>query len=166
MTNKSYICYLWSMVAVHKITEDFYDDSFILIAIHSSLPDYALVYNLNSSLKAKFKRSKKDLDVSNIVSFPFFEWDDEIKDRYWTLIANFSSKKENLVTSDLFKDEVTFTKHYLVTEHKEIDYFLKIEEEDAHMIVDIIKALKNIPKIITAYIIDAEKLKSKNNLIF
>ena len=154
------------MVAVHKITEDFYEDSFILIALHSSLPDYALTYAINSSLKAAFKRSKKDLDLSSIISFPFFEWEDEINDRYWTLITNSSRNKENVITADLFKDEVTFTRHYLIPEHKEIDYFLKIEEEDAHMVEDILKALATIPKIITAYKIDAENLKSKNNLIF
>ncbi|RKR14939.1 hypothetical protein CLV91_1020 [Maribacter vaceletii] len=154
------------MVAVHKITEDFYEDNFILIALHSSLPDYALTYAINSSLKASFIRSKKDLDLSNIISFPFFEWEDEINDRYWTLITNSSRNKENIITADLFKDEVTFTRHYLVPEHKEIDYFLKIEEEDAYMVEDLLKALTTIPKIITAYKIDAENLKSKNNLIF
>ncbi|WP_291868223.1 IPExxxVDY family protein [Maribacter sp.] len=154
------------MVAVHKITGDFFEEAFILIALHSSLPDYALVYGVNNCLKANFKRSRKDLDVSNSVSFPFFEWEDDIKDRYWTLISNFSNKEESTVTTSLFKDEPTFTTHHLIPEHKEIDYFLKIEEDEAHMVEDILKALVTIPKIITAYELDAENLKSKNNLIF
>ncbi|WP_298478626.1 IPExxxVDY family protein [uncultured Maribacter sp.] len=154
------------MVAVHKITGDFFEEAFILIALHSSLPDYNLVYEINNCLKANFKRSRKDLDISNTVSFPFFEWEDEINDRYWTLISNNSKKEESTVSTNLFKDEPAFTTHHLIPEHKEIDYFLKIEEDEAQMVDTILKALVTIPKIITAYEIDAENLKSKNNLIF
>jgi len=154
------------MVAVHKITGDFFEESFILIALHSSLPEYTLVYGINNYIKTRFKKSRKDLEVSNATSFPFFEWEDVINDRYWTLISNSSSKVENAIKTDLFTDEPTVIKHHLIPEHKEIDYFLKLEEEEEHMVEELIKGLLTIPKIITAYRVDAERLKSKNNLIF
>jgi hypothetical protein len=154
------------MVAVHKITEDFYEDSFTLIALHSSLEDHALAYALNLGMKSLFKRALKDLEISEHMSFPFFEWQDDINDRYWTLITNTSIKKESLAGRDLFQDESSFARHHLVPEHKDVDYFIKIEHDDDLNDAALIKMLLSIPKMITAYTVDANKLKSKNNLIF
>ena len=73
------------MVSVHKISTDFYEDSFDLIAIHSSLEGYALAYALNLRLKSDFRRCKKDLDISAQIKIPIFEWKDDINDRYFKL---------------------------------------------------------------------------------
>lgn len=155
------------MAAIHKILRDSYEDSFTLISIHSSLEDYALVYALNLNLKSKLKRCEIDLDLTADLSFPVFEWKDMKNDRGWTLLKNIIIKEQNLDTSSLFKDEVAFTKLYLVPEHKEVDYFLKIENEDMDIDdSDIVKSVLAIPSIMTAYIMKANKLKSKNNLIF
>ena len=154
------------MAAVHKIIGDFYEDSFTLIALHSSLEDYAMVYAINMYLKSSFKRTSKDLEISEHLSFPLFEWQDEQNDRYWTLMTNTSTIKENLVREDLFQNEPSFTKHHLVPEYKEVDYFIKIEHDDDLIDTSLVKTLLTIPKMITAYAVDADKLKSKNNLIF
>jgi hypothetical protein len=154
------------MVAVYKISEDFYDDSFLLIAIHSSLEDYAIVYHLNQALKAKFKRSKKDFDLSKNSSFPWFDWVDQFHDRYWVLITNQSTKQELLVNNDLFQNETTYNRPRLIPEYKEVDYFLKIEEAEGLESDVIVKILTKMPKVITAYAVETDKLKSKKNLIF
>ncbi|MFS4492603.1 IPExxxVDY family protein [Maribacter sp. 2308TA10-17] len=154
------------MMAIHKITDDFYEDSFTLLALHSSMEDYALVYALNLCLKSNFKRSSKDLDISEHISFPIFEWRDNSNDSYWTLITNTSLQEENTVRTDLFMNEPSFTKHQLVPEHKDADYLLKIEHDDDSIEGKTVKKLLTIPKIITAYVLDVDHLKSKNNLIF
>lgn len=154
------------MAAVYKITDDFYEDSFTLVALHSSMADYAMVYALNLCLKSNFKRSSKDLDLSQHISFPFFEWRDDSNDSYWTLIVNNSQHEENFVRSDLFENEPSFSKHYLLPEYKESDYLLKIEHEDDALEEQTIKQLLTIPKVITAYVLDVDHLKSKSNLIF
>ena len=151
-------------MAIHKITDDFYEDSFTLIAIHSSMEDYAAVYAINSCLKTNFKRSAKDLDFREHISFPIFEWRDNKNDSYWTLITNYSLHEENVVRSDLFLNEPSYTKHYLVPEHKDADYLLKIEHEDNNLEECTVKQLLAIPKIITAYVLEVEHLKSKSNL--
>jgi len=84
------------MMAIHKITDDFYEDSFALFALHSSMEDFAMVYAINQYLKSK----------------------------------------------------------------------LKIEHEDVIVEEQIVKQLLTIPKVITAYILDVDHLKSKANLIF
>lgn len=154
------------MAAVYKINEDFYDDSFLLIAIHSSLDDYAMAYHLNQTLKANFKRSNNDFDLSENSSFPWFDWVDQFHDRYWVLIANQSTKQELQVNNDLFQNETTYSRPRLVPEYKDVDYFLKIEDEEGLESAEIVKILTKIPKVIAVYAVGTEKLKSKKNLIF
>lgn len=153
-------------MAVHKIIDDFYEDSFTLLALHSSMEDYAIVYALNLCLKSSFKRSSQDLDISDQISFPIFEWKDDSNDSYWTLITNFSVQEDNLVRSGLFENEPSFTTHHLVPEHKDADYLLKVEHDDFNLEKDTVKQLLTVPSIITAYVLDVDQLKSKNNLIF
>ncbi len=136
------------------------------MALHSSLEDYALAYAINKCVKTNLQRSRKDLDMSQNISFPFFEWKDEFNHWYWTLITNNSSKEENLDRRDLFQNETSYTIHHLVPEYKDVDYFLKIEQDDSTMDDTIVKSILSIPEVITAYTIDTNKLKSKDNLIF
>ncbi|WP_411029186.1 IPExxxVDY family protein [Spongiimicrobium sp. 3-5] len=154
------------MAVVHKISKDFYDDSFKLIALHSSLEDYAAAYAINKYLKSSLQRPRMDLDISENVSFPFFEWKDLINDKYWTLITNTSMGESDLDQNGLFRDETSYTVHYLVSEYKEVDYFLKIEQDDLDVTEDLVKSLLAIPEMITAYTIETNTLKSKQNLIF
>ena len=154
------------MAAIHKISEDLFEDSFSLIAVHSSLEDYALVYAINEGLKANFKRSRTDLEIKQSISFSIFEWRDDVNDSLWTLISGNSIKNLVAAGRDLFVDEPSFTKRYFLPEYKEVDFFLKIEQDDLDGTHKIVKLLLAMPKILTAYKIDVDKLKSKNNLIF
>lgn len=154
------------MAAIHKISEDFYEETFTLIALHSSIEDFMLVYTLNSCLKTKLKRSVNDLEISQSGSFPIFDWRDEVNDRYFTLVNNNVVKEEELSIGNLFQDQPSFTKYHLVPEYRDVDYFLKIEHDEIDVEEEILKSVLAIPKIITAYVVDASKLKSKNNLIF
>ena len=154
------------MVAVHKISVDFYEDSFDLIALHSSLEDYALGYTLNNNLNSNFKRRHKDLEIYGQLTIPVFEWKDDSNDRYWTLFTNKGIKEGEQIGSDLFKDELSYTTYRMVPEYREVDYFLKIEQDNHGNMEELVKKLLSIPKIITAYVVETDGLKSKNNLIF
>ncbi|MCM4150475.1 IPExxxVDY family protein [Arenibacter sp. N53] len=154
------------MAAIHKISEDFYEETFTLIALHSTIEDFMLVYALNFCLKTKLKRCVNDLEISQSGSFPIFEWRDEVNDRYFTLVSNNVVKEEELSIGNLFQDQPSFTKYHLVPEYRDVDYFLKIEHDEFDVEEKILKSVLTIPKVITAYLVDASKLKSKNNLIF
>ncbi|KKN18881.1 hypothetical protein LCGC14_0951400 [marine sediment metagenome] len=158
------------MAAVHKLTSDLYEDYFALIAMHSSLEDYGLAYTLNLYLKSNFKRRWKDLEISDNVTVPIFEWKDDINERYWTFFTNKGRGMKTMIETGLFKED-TFPEYHMIAEHREVDYFLKIEQEgsESHRQAEIertISKLFAIPKIITAYTVDIQKLKSRNNLIF
>ena len=147
----------------HKILEDFYDEWFMLIALHCNQEDHVLAYALNANLKTRFKRSKQDVDLEDNFMFPMFEWFDEKTDSNWSLFPNGTLGQTAVNESGLFKDMASSAKHHLVPEHKEVDYFIKIDQEVSETLV---KSIQEIPAIMTAYTVDCEKLSSKNNLIF
>ncbi len=145
---------------------DISEDAVSLIAIHSSLEDYALAYAINQSLKSSFKRTLSDLEMAENVSFPIFDWKNKVNDEYWTLITNSQITKEESNEGGLFINEPLHKRHHLIPEHKEVDYFLRIEPETISDIEQILKLILTIPKVLTAYTVDSTELKSKNNLIF
>ncbi|MCG2459341.1 IPExxxVDY family protein [Flavobacteriaceae bacterium F89] len=154
------------MAPSHKISDDFYGELYTYIALRSNLEDHALVFAINRFLKSNFKRTRKDLELSENVSFPVFEWKDLINDRYWTLIPNKCHKMELIKDGGLFGEEPSISTFYVVPEHREVDYILKLEQEDNDLENQLIKTLFKVPKILTAYTLDTTKMKHKNNLIF
>jgi len=154
------------MVAIHRITEDLGEDTFQLVALHSSLEDYALVYALNLHLKTNFKRTRGDLETMAQNSFPIFEWRDKANDAYWTLIKNQSTIEENIKVDGLFEGETSVRTYHFLPEHKEVDYLIKIEQDGMDLDSAVVRELNTMPRVMTAYTIDPDTLKSKKNLIF
>lgn len=148
--------------------------NFYLIAIHTQLEDYRLAYFINKLLNINLSKSKNDIVVENKkveIIFTRFLFEDSKNDFYWDLCQN-KSKYINLQRGnefDLFKDlnQKYATNSYLIPEYKKADYFLKIDNyESSIKFNEIIRFLQSIDKISTAYSIETENLKSKNNLIF
>jgi hypothetical protein len=162
-------------MAVHKLDFDDFDEiDYHLIAIHTSLEDYRLAYFINQKLPINLSKNKDEIQINikegetNFSRFYYFDKKNVIS---WNLIQNknevIQHKNEN--SQNLFSNinlEVS-TKVYLLPEFKKVDYFLKIENVDAEMnVTEIQLLLKKIKSISTAYIVEKNKIKSKNNLIF
>ncbi|WP_136466481.1 IPExxxVDY family protein [Flagellimonas onchidii] len=154
------------MLTTHKISADFYDDNFQLIAIHSGLEDYAIGYAINSRCSLHLKRMKSDLQFSQNLSFSVFEWEDGLQDNYWTLLTNKCSVMEVMPSSGLFENNVSIRTDYLIKEKREVDYFLKVDAGNGLSINQYVKSINKIPKVVTAYEVQVQTLKSKRNLIF
>ncbi len=160
-------------MAIHKLFEDdFEEDNYTLIAIHCSAEDYRLAYLLNNNLNLKLARKREDLDYNYMeASFSIYEWNDEKNFVTWNLVANTSRKEVEQVASagSLFSNQQgkrTVSK-FLIPEQKKVDYFVKISSENQVKSPKIILSKINaVAEVITAYILDANQLKSKNNLIF
>ncbi|MGJ8548308.1 IPExxxVDY family protein [Winogradskyella wichelsiae] len=159
-------------MALHKLqVDDFYDDSYKLIAIHSRLEDYRLAYLLNKHLELRLERKEKDIDFKYLESsYSIFEWDNETEYILWNLISNVCKKEEDSLYSSgtLFSDnEKVLKTFHLICEYKKVDYFLKISEESQSINEKtILSKLQDIPQIITSYTVDPLKIKSKDHLIF
>lgn len=159
-------------MALHKLqVDDFYDDSYKLIAIHCRLEDYRLAYMLNKHLSLKLERKEHDIDFKYLESsYSFFEWDNATEYVLWNLISNVCKKEEVSLysTGTLFSDsEKVLKTFHLISEYKKVDYFIKISNEIQNIDEKLILIkLQSIPQIITSYTVDPLKIKSKDHLIF
>lgn len=162
-------------MAVHKVyIEEFEEDDYYIIAIHTSLEDYRLAYFINREIAIRL--SKNDSDIQSQVkegetSFARFTFEDEKNDIKWNLVQNKNEieGKENTITQDLFSNSKNSfsSSAYLLPEYKKVDFFLKIENAEKDInITEIVSKISAIDSIKMVYNVDKDKIKSKNNLIF
>ena len=162
-------------MANHKLVfDEEMDEPFTLVAIHCSEEEYKLAYLLNVHLDTKFTRRAKDLDFSSnglLVRFPIYDFEDGHKSNCYHLVANRCQSVETSLQSTigLFESEASekIKTHYLFPEFKNADYFLKIYSEfDTVPLRKVISGINEIKEVISAYMVDLDDIKSKNNLIF
>ena len=158
-------------MALHKLlVDDFYDDTYKLIAIHCGLEDYRLAYLLNQSLGLSLKRKSDDLDFEYLKSsYSIFEWNNTSEYVTWNLVSNVCKKEEDsLYSTGLFQSEEKVMKTFnLVPEYKSVDYFVKISDEIQNINDKLIlNRLQHIPQIVTSYSVNPSQIKSKDHLIF
>ncbi len=161
-------------MAVRKLVLDdfFEEDKFTLIGIHCIVEDYRLAYLLNKTLNIGLQRRFKDITNSNkATAYSIYEWEDNLQYDIWNLVANNCKVERNEPSNELnslFNQSQIVTKSYqLLPEFKKANYLLKIEDDLQNKNAkDILRKILEIPQIITAYIIEIDQLKSKDNLIF
>lgn len=156
------------------VLDDDFKEAFSLIAIHCSEEAFRLAYLLNQFGSLGLKRRNVDLEFSKKeldIAFSLFEFEDEMKYTSYHLVANkcksFTSKSDRSggLFGSLLQEETVTT--YLIPEYKQVDYFLKIESDlDTLGLRKIVATINEIKQVISAYELDSERLKSKNNLIF
>jgi hypothetical protein len=146
-----YICFIQLTMAKHKLV--FEDDySFDLIGICSSNADYRLTWGINKELKIALQ---KDEDLSIFVkkegdhNYSFYSFYDEEEHVEYYLVKNLSNNYRKLIP-----------------EKDQIDYFMIIKNNYSLEINEIVKSLKRIDSILTAFSFDPNELKSKSNLVF
>ena len=147
---------------------DFSEEEYSLIGIHSTLEDFKLAYLLNKNLNTRFYKAKEDLEFvreKKKASFSIYNYENTKYDFDWFLIANSYRRENQTVSNELLL--TSETKTYLIPEKKKVDFFLKIcGESEYDFVMKTINSIKSIENIITAYLIDKNTLKSKDFLIF
>ena len=159
-------------MALHKLlVDDFYNDTFSLLAIHCTIEDYRVAYLLNQFLQIKLNRNPQDLDFKYVAaSYAIYEWEDKSQQMTWSLVSNVCKKEEDslISTGSLFDTQSKIIRtHNLIPEFKKVNYLLKIDN-DGNFINEktIIHKIQEISQIAAVYSIDVSQLKSKENLIF
>ena len=160
-------------MAVRKLSLSEFDAiDYDLIAIHTSLEDYRLAYFINKQLPILLNKSPDVVEFKTIkgtASFSKFSYEVEDTDEQWTLIENKDELLElqSTTPANLFseKKETITTIVYFLPELKKVNYFLKIESTFVK-IQEVVTKINSISQVATAYVVEVENLKSKNNLIF
>ncbi len=162
-------------MAIHKLDLGEFDEiDYHLIAIHTSLEDYRLAYFINQKLSINLGKSKKEVEINikeGRTHFSRFYYYDKENTISWNLIQNKDQVIQHIKDSgqNLFSNttlEIS-TKVHLLPEFKKVNYFLKIENApETTSIIKIQNILNTIESISTAYSVDIDQIKSKNNLIF
>jgi hypothetical protein len=162
------------MALIKLHLDEFEEVDYELIAIHSTLEDYRMAFFINQKLPIMLSKCKEEIIVkakNEEVLFSKFVFDDSSNDQLWTLIQN----KNEIITKEKTKNQTLFlnseveieTKVYLLPELKKVDYFLKIENNQSDATLEeTISKLLDIKRISTAYKVEVNSIKSKNNLIF
>lgn len=156
------------------LIDDDYVEEFSLIAIHCSEESYKMAFLINKHLGLQLKRERIDLDYSSkglSVTFPLFQFTSNIQYNTYYLVANKCSSLEANIQSSggLFGNDTSekIVVTYLLPEYKKVDFFMKVESEFENIPShEIITKINEIKQVISAYKVETENLKSKNNLIF
>lgn len=129
------------------------DYNFKLIGISSSDEGYKISWNLAKILNVEIIKSV-DIQIMN----PKFE-------DYQLFSVFENQEKHNNLDIKLVSNKGNMG--YLVEELKNIDFFLIInEDEDSNLYDSIYKSLKEANNITAVFKLQAESLKSKENLLF
>jgi hypothetical protein len=127
---------------------EFSNDDYVLIGIHTTLNEYKLAYLLNQHLHIKFNRAGYDLDFikkGSQSSYTVYEYTNAKLCQDWFLIANVYKSTLEAESISLFNQSDSITR--LIPEKKKVDFFLKLEGDfDYNSIVKIIEVIKQIPQ--------------------
>lgn len=130
-----------------------YDYDFILVGISCHLKDYRLSWAINKQLNIELVKSEKELEIfdrkeGKTERFSMLEYQDPETETQYILIANRCAEG------------------YLVPEYRQADYFL-IVREGFHLNEDeLTERIREIDFVLTAFTVNIEGLKSKQNLLF
>jgi len=161
-------------MAIHKISiDEFISTDYHLIAIHSGLEDYRVAFFLNQALGTYLSKCKDEIEISigaGSSYFSHYTFEDCKQEVIWNLASNktlFSSETNS--SFPLFNElnPAFYAPVYLLPELKKVDFILKIENTDDVFDLDqVLETIVSIKGINTAYELQQNMIKSKNNLIF
>jgi len=135
-----------------KLSLNFEEDySFLLIGISCHAKDYRLCWELNKLLNFDFARAE-DLEINSkkkeISSYSFYEFIDEEHYLEYYLIANRGNDA------------------YLIPEQKTVDFFIMIKGNMSdNNLKTLLANINSLTLVLTAFTIDPNRLKSKQNLL-
>ncbi|PQB05352.1 IPExxxVDY family protein [Aureitalea marina] len=151
-----------------------FEEEYSLVAIHCSVASHKMAFILNKRLNTRLTRRPIDLEFSNRgleVTFPLYQYDDNQSYTSYYLIGNACHSQAAQLQSSggLFNDQSDTSQvtTFLIPEFRKADYFLKVESDLELIPLDqMVSELNQVNEVVTAYQVEPDRIKSKNNLIF
>lgn len=159
-------------MGTHKLLLDNdYGYDFTLIAIHTSLEAFQTAFLLNKHLGLSLSRSTDDLILHRKnyqVDFSLFEYKDVQSHVTFHLFNNRTIVTLQEETQGLFNNQKDLSlSEFFLADLPQVDYLIKVcDDSYAFAKAQTLKTIKDIPQIVTAYNVDIDQLKTKQNLIF
>lgn len=128
-----------------------FEFDFQLIGISSHVKDYRLSFELNKKFNIQLSKEKEVLfstKKGDKAEFSMYFYQDEAEERDIRLISNKHQGR------------------FLVAEQKAADFFLMLYDYNPIDVSDILRDIRKIKVVITAFDVDVTTLKSKENLLF
>jgi hypothetical protein len=128
-----------------------YDYDFQIVAICCHSKDYRISWYLNKNLELALEKSLENIEIQlkgNFSIHTVYKYHNANTQANYKLITNRGSNG------------------FLVQEHKNVDYFLIIENNYTEELKQIIDKIKSLSIVLTAFDLDIKELKSRQNLIF
>ncbi len=150
----------------HHLGKSVEEESFSLIAIHTSIEDFQLAYFINQRCATQFKRDYNlySSHLKRNVNGMVWEnsWDEET---YWHLFPNkYVDEQRSSEQPRLLFEENYFIEQYLLPEFKQVTYFIKKPEDTTNSLF--VKKIQELPEVQIAYSIAEKAIKSTKNIIF
>ena len=155
------------MKKTYFLEDTLQSETYHLLAIHTTLEDYQLAFEINRLTGSQFKRTKKDIDLpQKNAFFARFKWIDNkteqeydfFTNKYLNVIQNNDLKKNTLFEQPIVKEV------YLIPEFKTINFFIKTNNLDNLSLLKI--KLKQLNSLIMVYTLPPLKTRNQLNLIF
>ena len=153
-----------------------YDYDFILIGISSPLKDYRICYKFNKELGTSFYRSEFDISMNFFdgiekAQFSLYEYWDTKYENQWYLLGNkcqILCNEHLQIEGTIFDGFIQNEKKtkYLIAKNAQVDFYLQIHgifTENAKL--ELIKNIKKMDLVVSAYEICINDIASKENLI-
>jgi len=135
------------------LLEDDFEYDFTLVGISCHERDYRVCWGVNKELFLSLEKEKKEIEV--------FHKKNNRHSRHAVFSQiNFDTEEEVHLISNRSKSG------FLIPEQKHADYLLLIKGEEIVDLEEVVKNLKKINFVLTAFFIEVSMLKSKENLIF
>ena len=128
-----------------------FDYDFQLIGISSHSKDYRLSWEINKAFNTQLCKENDVIYTdkkSNKAGFSMYFYQDKVEEKELRLISN---KSEGRI---------------LISEQKAADYFLILYDYDSYEWSEIIRKIRKINVVLTAFEVDVHTLRDKENLLF
>ena len=152
-----------------------YDYDFILIGICSPIKDYHMCYMLNKELGTSFHRSRLDVSMDFFegiekAQFSLYEYWDKQYENQWYLLSNRCQilcneglQNKGTIFDGIIQNEKT---KYLIPENSKVDFYLQLHGIfSENQKLNMIKNIKKLNRVVSAYEISIKDIASKENLI-
>lgn len=149
------------MTLTHKLSLEPEAHDQDVLCVHTALPSYLFVFNLNRLLGLSLRRSKEDISIgASTQGFAIYEFNCDILQQSWQVVENHTTTSSNALSFGLF--EQTEKRVFLFPELDRTDLLVCVNG----LTEEIVKKIQSLGRVISCYPLPKQLNKIKEQLTF